>query len=201
MSNCLICMNSIIRKGIYSLFFKPKICHECFLKMNRNINKKVLNGIAIYSLYPYEEFLTSLIYSFKGCYDIALAPCFLTYDLFFLKLIFHDYYLVCVPSFKEHDFKRGFNHVEEIFKELKLPILNILMKNKDFKQSSLTAKERKESVNHIVRISDDSLVDKKILLVDDVITTGSTLSRSLELLKELNPKSLKVITIAYKVVV
>ena len=52
---------------------------------------------------------------------------------------------------------------------------------------------------NIVRTSDKLLSDKSILLVDDIITTGSTISRAIDLIKELKPKRLRVLTIAYKV--
>ena len=40
---------------------------------------------------------------------------------------------------------------------------------------------------------------KKILIVDDILTTGSTIKRAIKLIKELKPKCIKVVTIAYKV--
>lgn len=196
---CLICMKKFAHHGLYSFVFNVKICNDCFLKMERKVLKRKINGISITSFYPYNSFMSSLIYSFKGCYDIMLSECFLTYEIKILRLLYKGYYIIPVPSSKESDDLRGFNHVEEIFKPLKLPFLKILIKTKNYKQSSLNAIQRTQSVSYIERISNELLTDKNILLVDDIITTGSTIKRSIELIQELKPKKLKVVTIAYKV--
>ncbi len=197
MKICLICMENYRKTSLNSLFFKTDICHDCFLKMNRKTKIQKIDKIEVYSLFPYDDFLTSLIYQFKGCNDIVLSKVFLDYDLFNLRLKYKGYYVVCAPSFIDHDEKRGFNHVKEIFKWLKLPFLELFVKEKDFKQSSLSKKEREKAVNNIILKSKEDISNKKILLVDDIITTGSTIKRMIELIKEKNPKSLKVLTIGY----
>lgn len=196
MQSCLICFNEIIPRGIYSFFFKPKICYACFKKLKRKPHIKKVNNYKVYSLYPYQDNIVSLIYQLKGCNDYALAPAFLSYDWIFLKILFFDYIIIPVPSFIDHDKIRGFNHVEAIFSFLNLPI-KILFKTKDYKQASLLKKEREVESLNIDIIYDKTLKNKKLLLVDDVITTGSTIKRCLSLLKTLNPKSVKIITIAY----
>ena len=197
MKICLICMKNYRKISLHSLFFKCDICHDCFLKMNRRTSIQRIDGVEVYSLFPYDDYLTSLIYQFKGCSDIVLSKVFLDYDLFYLRLKYKGYYVVCAPSFIDHDKKRGFNHVEEIFKWLNLPFLKLFVKDKDFKQSSLNKKERENAVNNIVLKSEEDISNKKILLVDDIITTGSTIKRMIELIKERHPKSLKVLTISY----
>lgn len=197
MPYCLICYNKLNYRGIYSFLFKPKICQKCFKQMNRKVKIRNINGFKIYSLYPYQNNIVSLIYQFKGCYDIALAPVFLAYDKIFLKIIYHNYIIVPIPSFAEKDKIRGFNHVEKIFEELNLKTKHLLVKNKDFKQADLSRKEREIAVENIVLTNHESLKGKKILLVDDIITTGNTIKRSIELLKTLKPKKIKIITIAY----
>lgn len=197
MKYCLICMNIIKKNNLHNLFFNTSICHECFLKMNREVHKRKIDDVEVTSIYPYEDNIVSLIYQFKGCNDIALSKAFLDYDLFYLRIKFIGYYLVCAPSYVDHDKKRGFNHVEEIFKHLKLPILNLFKKDKDFKQSDLSKKEREKAVSNISLNKSMDLSNKKLLLVDDIITTGSTIKRMISLLKEKKLKSLKVLTIAY----
>ena len=192
-------MNEIRRNGIHSIIFNTNICQTCFIKMNRKPYKRKMDGVSITSYFPYEDEIISLIYTFKGCNDIALAQCFLSYDSFYLKIKYKGYYIVPIPSYIDHDLQRGFNHVEEMFRCLNLPYLKILKKTKDFKQSSLKRKERESAVLNIIRTSDELLTEKKILIVDDILTTGSTIKRSIKLIKELKPKCIKVVTIAYKI--
>lgn len=197
MSNCLVCFKKLNYKGLYSYVFKPCICHDCFKKMNRKPIYKKIDKIKIYTLFPYENDIVSLIYRLKGCNDIALAPIFLSYDLPVLKLIFHSYIIVPAPSYEQKNIARGFNHVEMIFQTLNLPMQRVLYKKKDFKQANLNKAQRKEATNYIGIKKCDYLTNKKILLVDDIITTGYTLSKCVSLLKQLSPKCVKIMTIAY----
>lgn len=98
---CVICMKKYKHYGLYSLIFNVKICNECFLKMERKPLKRIIDGINVISFYPYNNFISSLIYSFKGCYDIMLSECFLTYEIKILKLLYKGYYIVPVPSSKK----------------------------------------------------------------------------------------------------
>lgn len=197
MSYCLVCFNKIQYNGVFSFVLKPKICHKCFLKLNRKPKMKVFDDFKVYSLYPYEKDIASLIYQLKGCYDYALAPIFLNYDWYIFKIIFHNYVIVPVPSYIEKDLERRFNHVEAIFALLGLPIEKILYKEKDYKQSSLNKEERKKAVMNIKLNNNKDFSSKCLLLVDDIVTTGYTLKRCVSLLRTLKPKKIKVVTIAY----
>ena len=90
------------------------------------------------------------------------------------------------------DKERGFNHVEEIFSVLKLKILKCIHKTKQVKQADLTTKER-EKIGKVLRIDDVDLKHKKVLLVDDVFTTGSTIKSMIKLVKEKGAKNIKVL--------
>lgn len=83
--------------------------------------------------------------------------------------------------------KRYFNHskflAEELSKLLKIPCVEALKKIKDTKeQKSLTFKERRENVKDVFALT-KSVKNKKILLVDDIATTCSTLDACAEKLK------------------
>ncbi len=197
MANCLICFQKIQKWGFLALFFKVDICPKCFISLNRKPRIKSFNDIRVYSLYPYKDKIVSLIYQLKGCNDIALAPIFLNYDAFFLKLKFFNYILIPVPSYYEHDQNRGFNHVEKIFASLHLKMAKVLFKTKDYKQANLSKKEREVASKNIMIKKDITLENKNLLLVDDIVTTGNTILQCVSLLKTLNPKKIKIVTIAY----
>ena len=194
---CLICFNDIEIRGIHSLFFNAPICQSCFLKLNRRPKNIFLPNGVVHSFFPYQDDIVSLIYQFKGCNDIALAPVFLAYDNFFLKLKYHDYVLVAAPSTELSNEERGFLHVEEMFNFFHKPFCRMLKKSTDFKQADLHKDERKKAAKNIIRCLDPPLENKKVLLVDDIVTTGSTLSRCIDLINELHPKKIEVVTVAY----
>ena len=100
------------------------------------------------------------------------------------------------PSSKIDDEKRGFNHVKEIYKSLGLPILDILEKNTVDKQSSKSKKKRLNIEKIIEGENIEILNGKKVLIVDDIYTTGATIFKCIEIVKEARPKVIKVLVVA-----
>ena len=82
-----------------------------------------------------------------------------------------------------------------MFKFLKLEVKKIIHKTKEIKQADLTTKER-EKIGKILTIDDIDLSKKKILLVDDVFTTGSTIKSMIKLVKEKGAKKVKVLLLS-----
>ena len=163
--------------------------HPIFKKFE--INKVV--GLAIYN---YNETLKKLIFMYKGCKDFELKNVFISQFINELKLMYKNYYIVYIPSAKKHDIERGFNHVRSIFEQLKLKELNVLEKTNEEKQSSKNLKQRLK-VKSSLKVKNGELIrNKKILLVDDIVTTGSTISSSIDLIREYNPQEIKVLVIA-----
>ncbi len=197
MQTCLICLKDFKYNGIYQYIIKPCICHRCFLLLNRKPIIRKVENIKVIALYPYENEIKKCIYQLKGCFDIEMSKVFLSYDKAMLHLLFHDYVIVPTPSSKESDLKRGFNHVEQIFSCLRLPIVRVFYKSLNYKQANLNKKERKEFSKYICLKEDVNLRNKKVLLVDDIITSANTILRCVSLLKKLRPKKIKILVISY----
>ena len=100
--------------------------------------------------------------------------------------------MIPAPSYAKNDEERGFNHVEEIFSVLNLKMMKCIHKIKQVKQADLTTKEREE-IGNVLQIDNVDLRKKKILLVDDVFTTGSTIKAMIKLVKEKGAKKIKVL--------
>ena len=114
-----------------------------------------------------------------------------------------DYVLVPVPLEKRKLKWRGFNQSEEIGKEiskfLNIPLINdILFKIKEtLPQVELSEKEREENIKGVFIIRNRKKISgKKILLVDDVYTTGSTMKECAQILKKAGAKEVIGIVIA-----
>ena len=155
-----------------------------------------IDGIEGLALYPYNSCLREMIFRYKGCFDYEMKYVFLSMALNELKILYKGYVLVPSPSHENARKERGFNHVEEAFSLLKLPVLDLLIKTEDISQHNLKFNERIK-VSSIIKLKKNiDLTGKKILLIDDIVTTGSTLRTSIKLIKELNPKLIKILVIA-----
>ncbi len=192
---CKICFKEINDDSLYALHSEEKICAECFAHMEAGMQKIKLDAWRGYYLYPYNETLRKMIYNFKGCYDYELKETFLSRQKAYLRFLFKDFVIVPAPSHQSHDERRGYNHVIEIFGELKLPIIPAIKKEKDIKQSDLHYEERKK-IGSILSVSGlEKLHGKKILFVDDILTSGSTARACLSLLEKAHPKCLRFLVL------
>lgn len=151
-------------------------------------------GLAIYR---YEQTIKERLYQLKGCADIEIAPVFLEYFLPYLRLRYLGYEIVPAPSYCETDRQRGFNHVEEIFKGLKMKMLHCIKKTSPLKQADLNRKDRASIARRLVYDGHVSLRGKKLLIVDDVMTTGSTLKAMIDLLRRHGAGKIQVLVMAY----
>ncbi len=98
--------------------------------------------------------------------------------------------VVYIPMTEEDYEERGYNQVElmanEVHHLLKIPVIGLLEKCKRTKsQKTLNATERSVNVSGAFRVkSDIEIKGKKLLLIDDLCTTGNTLSEAARILKE-----------------
>lgn len=175
MSNCLIC-DSVIEEDFISLLINfNKICFNCLNSFKVRNQIFVLEGIDGRVLYFYDEFFKNLLYRYKGCGDYLLKDAFLYAFTNELKKKYRGYNIVLAPSNKEVEEKRGFNHLEGIFECLGFPIIKCFKKTKIWKQSEKKLAER-SSIQKVIKLDKSCLKNvKKVLIVDDVLTSGSTI--------------------------
>lgn len=120
-----------------------------------------------------------------------------------IKKKFSKSILMPVPISKKKLKQRGFNQTEEIGKELakflKIPLINKnLIKIKEIMpQTELKKQEREKNIKEAFSLKNKKEIkDKKILLIDDVYTTGSTMEECARILKEAGAEEVWGIVIA-----
>lgn len=107
---------------------------------------------------------------------------------------------VPMPSSREKE--RGYNQAKELALEFsvlsKMPVFDLLERKDDkIKQATLSAEERKANIKDSFKAINKELIKgKDILLIDDVITTGSTANECAKILKKNKARSVFVLTIA-----
>ena len=172
MNKCLVCYKTI--EQTFNGLFKEncKLCYNCMNKFKIRNQKFKIEGVEGLVLYYYDDFFKDILYRYKGCGDYLLKDCFLINDL---KNKYRGYCVVLAPSNKDGEIKRGFNHLESIFLNFKMPIIKCFRKTKKWKQSSKKIEERK-NIQNIIKLDKNGLIGvKKVLIVDDVMTSGSTI--------------------------
>ncbi|MBR5514043.1 MAG: ComF family protein [Ruminococcus sp.] len=99
--------------------------------------------------------------------------------------------IIPVPLYKSDKRERGFNQAELIAREvgrtLKIDVSTDIVKKvrKTTQQKTLSKRERKVNLINAFDVSiPDKIKDKRILLIDDVCTTGSTLTEITVLLRK-----------------
>ena len=172
------------------------MCKNCSFQLKAKFHKFKIGSINALAIYDYDEMVKKLIYQYKGCYDFELKDVFLYRYKFYLKSIYKKYVVVPVPSSEIDDLKRGFNHVDEIYRTLNLEMYYCLKKTSRDKQSNKSSKNRLKIDKLFIGENIEYLYGKKVLLVDDIYTTGSTISKCLEILKKAHPKKIEVLLIA-----
>lgn len=111
--------------------------------------------------------------------------------------------IIPVPISKKRKKKRGYNQSELVANELAQKLnqdiwTDIIIKKKDNKpQSKLNKLERIKNVEDIYEINKPIEVkNKKVLLLDDIYTTGSTVNEIARKLKQNQTQEIGVITLA-----
>lgn len=175
------------------IFKEDVICGKCrsgFVKWKGELD---LFGIKVESLYVYNDFFSSVLVLYKDFFDEALADIFLKRNLKYLKRKYRKYILVCMPSHISKVQQRGFLHVEKMYACLNLKQETVLKKISTKEQKYLSREERKDVLFKIINIQ--AIINKKVLLVDDVMTTGESMKVAYNILRRYT-KDVQCLTIA-----
>ena len=111
--------------------------------------------------------------------------------------------IVPVPISKKRKKQRGYNQSYLIAKDIAnivgINLENrVLFKTKNIiEQSKLNKEDRLENIKGVYEIiNTKKILNKRILLFDDIYTTGSTVNECCRMLKKANPGKIGVLTIA-----
>lgn len=114
-----------------------------------------------------------------------------------------DFLLIPVPLFKKRLKWRGFNQAELIARHLsdflKIPLaVDCLIKTRTTQlQAELTSQEREINLKDVFEcLRPETVKDKRILLVDDVYTTGATMNQAAKVLKKAGAKQVDGLVVA-----
>ena len=181
---------------------KYGFCESCMTKI---ILWNNLPSSFIWHLAKYEGPVQKAICDFKYKKRESYARKFANWIYDFIKENDFPQFdaIIPIPLYWKKEFLRGFNQSTLIGMYLskllnKELLIKVLVKIRNtISQTNLDGEQRKENVKGSFAIKNNTLIKgKKILLLDDVYTTGATISEGANLLKKNGAKEIIIFTIA-----
>lgn len=182
-SYCLICGNSLRNASslMHMFYVDDVICDKCLSKFTKKKKIIMLDNHEVEGLYVYQGLVREMIVQYKEMYDEALSSSFLYRDVKYLKKKYKDYVLVPIPSSKKDIERRGFKHVNKMFQIVGLPIVELFAKKDDVNLKKASYAQRQNIKEHII-LSASLPKETKILIIDDVLTSGASMKACFDLL-------------------
>ena len=204
--------------------FFPRACGVCGKKINKNNTCEKCSNILQYTLkrelcvrnlnsyvdklvclFEYKGIVRDRILDFKFSYKGYIAVTFANLMYTVIKQNeFQTDVVIPVPIHKSRKRERGFNQSQllshSIAKRLKIKheYHSLIKYKNNLVQSTLNEENRKKNVIGVYKVvSNKNIVGKRILLVDDIYTTGSTVNECAKILKQNGAKEVIALTIAY----
>jgi len=215
---CAVCEKSLMTQEK-----ADGICKTCFLKIPMHTaltcphcharlaeNKKICHKDIPYLLAaaaPYNnEIIKKLIWDFKYEKRTHIAnplAHLLVEHMRMLPIDISKFIIVPIPLHKSRQRERGFNQAELLSSRIgeltSLPVLmEALTRNKKTMPQAETKNkdERIKNTEKAFSAKDDVVFEKNILLIDDVTTSGATLSEATKTLKSTGAKQVIALVVA-----
>lgn len=197
--------------GVCGKIEKNFLCKKCEMKLE----KQAVFGQESYSdryfdehlyVFLYSGVIRSLLLNYKfndNTYLYKTFTNFLLKNKKFVENIKRYDIIVPVPLSKKREKERGYNQslllAKEISKSTKIKLNNkCLKKIKNLvAQSSLNKNERYKNIKGAFALKHNKIIqNKKVLIIDDIFTTGSTVNECSKVLKEAGAAKIGILTIA-----
>ena len=182
---CYFCKNS--RESV-------RMCSKCYDELEflpAQINR-IFADVKIYCAGVYSKNLQKMIRGLKyhGQKDLAFYQAKFMWEYWQRLNIEGDFQIIPVPIFPKRKKQRKYNHMDLVGKEFAQMSgfeinLELIQRIKDTKpQYKLNKTQRMLNLNNAFEVSKDKFIEgKKVLIIDDICTTGSTFE---EMVKSLN---------------
>lgn len=185
-------------------YLSESLCSRCFHEVEFRPHVRDLEGLRVCSALYYEEesILGKLIRPFKYSHQADLFRIFVPWMREAMQLLSEGpVVFVPVPLFKARELERGYNQAELLAKwlgkSLGMPALRLVKRVKDTgSQAKLVdRKSREENMQGAFQV-EGAIPGCPIVLVDDIVTTGSTLLACAEALRMAGASHVFALTLA-----
>jgi competence protein ComFC len=192
-------------------YLVPPVCDRCGLPVEeiscRNIHCKTLNFTRARAVAVYDGVIREAIHQLKysGCTVLMaeLNALLVDYLATYSDFAGDATAVIPIPIHASRERERGFNQsallARGVSEYLRMPLLmHVLERVGGLRpQAELSEHERIDNVKGAFRVSPNlSLQGERVLLIDDVLTTGSTTSEASKVLREAGAARVYVFTLA-----
>ena len=199
-----------IFKNILAVLFPQKclgckkeneiLCSDCLLKISRT-DTPYLNGVHIAANYQDLVLKKALwMLKYQGVKQLAKPLAELIRERIWKKLETENWLLVPVPLSKNKLRHRGYNQAEMIAGELSGNVRADILFKKFHTKSQVEVKDKEERLANIIGSFEvrnpETIRGKKIILIDDVLTTGATMREAKKVLKQAGAKKVVGVVVA-----
>lgn len=157
------------------------ICGKCRKSLTRVDRWVQVGTMKVYAYYVFDETMSKIFHQYKEAHDQVLGSIFL-HPIHHFDKRFKTKTVVCIPSSEEKTQEREFLTLPKILEGSKLSQIEVLRKKGTSKQSLRNAAQRAQIRDEIVLYSPLLAEDKDLILFDDIVTTGSTMVASYDVL-------------------
>lgn len=184
--------------------YKLGLCKDCYSNLDFDTPKIKLDGITDINIcLNYNRFLREIIKRYKFNDETHFYKTFaeiIIEEIFREKLSTKIDFLTYIPMTRTAYLKRGYNQLKLIAEEIEnmtgIEVREVLRKKKHTKdQIGLSFVERKLNLKDA--FESEKLEGEKVLLIDDVLTTGATVEEAAKALKKAGAEEVYVIVLAH----
>ncbi|ARA98464.1 MULTISPECIES: ComF family protein [Geobacillus] len=137
------------------------------------------------SVYVYNDWMKEVVTLWKFRGDYAIVDAFRRPFVHAFRQSFgREWHIVPIPLSPERLYERGFNQAEALARQLPFPSFPWLARKHSEKQSKKSRRERLETDNPFFLTDCPPLTGKRIVLIDDIYTTGITVRHAARVLRE-----------------
>ena len=162
-------------------------CQDCQLWCKEGVE------VSHEAIFSYNQAMKDFFNRYKFDGDYILRKVFAMILKENLKK-YKDYHFVLIPLSPDRYAKRGFNQVAGLIEAAGLSHLDVLGKREEKESSSKNRSERLATELPFF-IKEDSRIPKKILLIDDIYTTGSTVNRVKSMLENAGAEEVRTFSL------